>query len=241
MRRQLSVQREKLTTAIASASAEIRRLSRQRHRDALTVHRQSRLSSEICFILFVWTAPSSALALAYVAMRTRAGEDCTHIDEESLQARYLQTPLEKLAEIMTERSDVAGREFRAALKFRQEYNMYLWIKQQNESKGVAPTIKSLQEHAQLADAGRLDEASPTATEHSSRSAMAAKSDKMTKRMQRFRMRWGLRKGTFAAGERLTKEETRRKVASRVSSSPAQPRGPKRNIGPEPPGKKEGAT
>ena len=101
---------------------------------------------------------------------------------------------------------------RKARRFKSEYDMYVFVREQNQKKGLAPTMDTVRQHEEMRRSAFGVGESGFDEKNSIRSgSMSARSYKWTKRMQRFRKRWNLRKGTFAPGERLTEEETRSKV------------------------------
>ena len=89
--------------------------------------------------------------------------------------------------------------------------MFCFVQEQNEKKGLAPTMDTVRAHAETADADSVEETACVEKSRLRSATATTRSDKWTKRMQRFRQRWGFCKGTFELGERLIEETTRAKV------------------------------
>ena len=211
MRRSVETQHDNLSKAVSVTSDSIRRLTKKRRLENAASWRHETVTAEICFLLFVWTAPSSSLALAYADRSKKQREDCIQISEQSWLQRYLETSVETLAGIMSGEYDGPPSVLRKARRFKSEYDMYVFVREQNQKKGLAPTMDTVRQHAETLVANGVGESGFDEKNSIRSSSMSARSYKWTKRMQRFRKRWNLRKGTFAPGERLTEEETRSKV------------------------------
>ena len=212
MRRSVETQHDNLSKAVSDTSDFIRRLTKKRRLENAASWRHETVTAEICFLLFVWTAPSSSLALAYADRSKKQREDCIQISEQSWLQRYLETSVETLAGIMSGEYDGPPSVLRKARRFKSEYDMYVFVREQNQKKGLAPTMDTVRQHEEMRRSAFGVGESGFDEKNSIRSgSMSARSYKWTKRMQRFRKRWNLRKGTFAPGERLTEEETRSKV------------------------------
>ena len=200
-----------LSKSIRNTSELIRRLTKERRQKNIASRRRMGMTAEICFLLFVWTAPSSTLALAYADRRQNREEDCVEITEQSLLERYNDTSLEMLAKLMCGEYDGPESVLRAARRFKSEFDMFCFVQEQNEKKGLAPTMETVRAHAETADADIVEDAACDEKSRLRSTTVTNRSEKWTKRMQRFRQRWMLRRGTFQPGERLTEETTRAKV------------------------------
>ena len=209
--RQSECKVENLSKSIRNTSELIRRLKRERREKNIATRRHMGMTAEICFLLFVWTAPASTVALAYVDRRQNREEDCSEISEQSLLDRYNATSLATLAKIMCGEYDGPESILRAARRFKAEFDMFLFVQEQNEKKGLAPTMETLRAQVESAGTDSVEETPCDEKNRQVGTTAGTRSDKWTKRMQRFRQRWGLRKGTFPPGERLSEETTRAKV------------------------------
>ena len=89
-----------LSKSIRNTSKLIRRWTRKRRQKNIASRRHVGIAAEICFLLFVWTAPSSTLALVYAERRQNREEECNEISEQSMLERYNDTSLEMLAKSM---------------------------------------------------------------------------------------------------------------------------------------------
>ena len=98
---------------------------------------------------------------------------------------------------------------RAARRFKAELDVYLFV-EQSEKKGLEPTMDLVRANAETAVADSVEETGCDEKNRLGSTTASTSSYKRTKRMQRLRQRWGLRKGTFEPGERLTEETTRSK-------------------------------
>ena len=142
------------------------------------------------------------MALAYAAYAHRKGKVFQCITEESLQERYLLTPIEELANIMSGES-LDARVMRAAQRFEQEHTLHQWIEVQNVQKGLAPSSARI-----LIEAERL--------KHRTHGGISLQRPGIsdvgkTKWMQRFKQRWNVRQGKFQAGECVPQKDAHAKA------------------------------
>ena len=119
------------------------RTSREQEKEART--------EEICFLLFVWTAPCTALAVAYASSTGKYTNDRRLVAESTWFQRYLDTPLETLAGMMSGEYHGTPGVLHRARKFKTQYDMHAFVKLQNKEKGVAPTLDTVRRHAQILD------------------------------------------------------------------------------------------
>lgn len=195
-------------TAIKEVMAERRKSlddARRQKRNLLRwEERCRRRIRDVAFILFVWCAPSGALALAYVAHMAQTKQYDAEVSLKDLEERYLRTDVEVLTAINSEESGMSQAAFAEATRFRSQHALCTWVQHQNDTRGVAPNASMVQKH--LANTA----VAPVATAHPQH---AARRNMVSVHwVQRFRKRWALRRGKFMPGERMTPGTIGTKVA-----------------------------
>lgn len=199
-------------------------LAQARHKSALknlkrqeNKHRSTLL--DVCFILFVWYVPSSQLAMAFAMQQSKKKGWEAVVTEDMLADRYMVTPLETLAALESKSGGLPKTVIDQANRFEREYNLYHWVQQANDDKGVAPTTSLVKKH--LGTVVHTDTAGGD-------NVCKAKSKKVsTSWVQRFRKRWVIARGRFAPGERLSLEQVRDKVKKTILFPPASSLDPKK--------------
>ena len=159
--------------------------------------------ADVCFVLFVWTAPAGSLVLAYAAHATSAKQCDAKVCLTELEERYLKTDIAALNAIAAKEGGVPKTVLAEAKRFQYEQSLYHWIQIQNAEKGVAPNTNMVQKHLK----GPAVEPVATATASAARDQPAVS----ISWVQRFRRRWPLKRGKFMPGERLTCDVIRDKV------------------------------
>lgn len=172
----------------------------------LQQQREKRLTgfiTDVAFILFVWTCPCAHLCQAYLAAQLAKGSQEHLPTLEQIELRYLEADIAEINAVMEKKPEVGQRKIETAARFQRDFNLSQWIESQNIEKGVAPTIALVQQHLQEAvvctDAGGEPFAPPGPMQPS------------TKWVQRFRTRWGMKRGRFQPRDRVPVEELRMKV------------------------------
>ena len=194
-----------LTTAIqqhkeglAEARKELRNARRREQ-----AGRQAIL--DVCFILYVWSMPSTVLALAFAEHDAKAKECNVCITSAELEHRYLSTPVGILAGIESRTGGLPKQALARASRFEKEFNLFKWIQNHNTLRGLAPSTGMVRQH--LVD----ERVEPVASvcPNTERTAVP-----VSKRwVQRFRTRWSLSRGQFQQGEQLTREQIKQKVCT----------------------------
>ena len=190
-----------------------RELDRARNAERNLRRKEERMRNfilDVCFILFVWCAPSGSLALAYAAHATSTKKHDAEVRIEQLQRRYLETDLDTLSAINTKDAGMSKRAFAEADRFQSQFDLFQWIETQNDAKGVAPNTTMVRNHVVRKSMEPTGNASPTG-------ALVAKSVSVSW-VQRFRKRWALKRGRFMPGERLPRDVIGDKVAFPLSKT-----------------------
>ena len=129
----LDTQIKQQAQTMVEAKRKLRCLERQERRVAESV-------LEVCFILFVWYAPSGELALAFAAHDTRTKRCRMEVSVQTLEDRYLRTGLDTLAAIESRTGGASKNAIHRAALFERDYNLFHWIQTNNDTKGVAPSV-----------------------------------------------------------------------------------------------------
>ena len=183
-------------TCIFRARKEVKSLKRKQERLRKWI-------ADVCFVLFVWTAPAGSVALAYAAHVATTKMCDAKVCLEDLEERYLNTSVLALRAIASKEGGMSKTVFAEAKRFQAEQSLLHWIRDQNDLKGVAPNTNMVQRQL----ARPAVEPVATATESCACDQRAVS----ISWVQRFRRRWALRRGKFMPGERLTPDVIRAKV------------------------------
>lgn len=215
----LTVAMQQQKEGLAEARKELRNKLRraQNSRQALL---------DVCFILYVWYVPSTALALTFAEHEIRAKGCDVCITTADLEHRYLSTPLGTLTEIASRTGGLPKPTLTRASRFEREFKLFQWIKNHNTLRGLAPNTGMVKQH--LAE----EREQTVATDRGNTDLVSAPMSKSW--VQRFRARWSLSRGRFQQGEQLTTEQINEKARAtgkcfraphRADSSFAAPRSP----------------
>ena len=185
---------------VKAAESELRR------RRLLLQRQQQRLRhfvADVAFILFVWAAPDTKLCAAYLQSQQLEGDACGCTVDE-VQQRYLQVEVAEMNAISEKQKTIGQRKLDEATRFQREFTLAQWIEHENSKKGNAPTVALVQSH--LSQGVRIAGTDKVASCH------CAPADVSTKWVQRFRKRWHLTRGRFAARERVPLDALREKAS-----------------------------
>ena len=197
--------------ALLQVSAAKRCLQRASWLEQRRVQRVVDTVAEVAFILFVWTCPDATMALAYVAAQEgRRQLRFPTLTRGALEGRYLETPVEVVGDIWHGVGGCSPARLAEAKRYYREYGLSAWVCDQNEGKAVAPTPQmAIRRLRAMTAAGE-----PFAPEAQRLDPSWASK----KWVQRWRHRWGLRFGSFAARDKISAaeklEKARRSVPER---------------------------
>ena len=199
-------QQERLVALDAAMHLQKANIDRARNELRSFHRKEKRLRGsilDICFILFVWSAPSGALALAFAAHAENNKKCKVDVSEQMLEERYLQTPIGILSAIESRRGGASKAAIGQAARFEKEYNLLQWIKGHNDTKGIAPNTAMVKKHI----AQHHVEPVATVLQHDTSEAGLVS----TSWVQRFRKRWSLIRGRFSPGEHMSSDLISSKV------------------------------
>lgn len=128
-------------------------------------------------------------AVRYLALKKRRG------NEQEVRDWFGALSVEQQAFLASPPADDvrAGRQLAEASKFLAEKHLVAWVKEQNETKGLAPSPAVVLEHA------------PAGMD------LRGKRNEKRRRVRRTLSRWGVRKCSLSGGDRVSAEDFRKKV------------------------------
>ena len=182
-------------TELAHLSERLKGLSRREaelkttaKRTARKEAREYKLLFDVAFVLYVLSHGESDCVEAYLENRAKSpnGESTEAVMLE-IENKFAEMKMKELEDVQSMRSPLFTKSvYMQATKAKDEFRLVAWVKQQNQSKGVAPSTQMLCEEASLSDV-------PTASDSAGVPPAPAKSSSaLVKWAQRFRQRWGLR-------------------------------------------------
>ena len=164
---------------------------------------ESDFIEDVAFILLVWSAPCTLLSHAYLRLKSKSTPADSVVQMENVEKRYLQTPVDEINEIMYGESKCRKKHIDEATRFRMEFDLALWIDQQNSQRGVAPTVSLVQRHMMRQAKSSQQLSEPV--------ALSTPVTRSTTWIQRFRQRWNLERGRFSARETISVDDLRNKA------------------------------
>ena len=140
--------------------------------------------------LFVLHEFDAEVALAYLAFKKRRA------DAGEVSAWYRALPAAERVSLMSPPGEDlrAARQLAEARKFFAEKKLVNWVREQNESKGIAPTPGAVLDHA------------------AHEVGFRGKRNERRRLLRRIMDRWGARKCLLGGGDRLTEAALREKAA-----------------------------
>ena len=200
---------EELAADLARVSAERARLQRQVQKQRARERRQREQALQAATIAFCHE-PSAAATLARATLRRCAA--CLDADVDGcareIEDRFLQTPVDVLAQWLDWSGDVPPPVMAEAKRLREDVRLLSWVGEQNSAQGVAPPPQFVWEkRCALAIDNGYGEGEGAASWRPARSAAARKW------LQRFRRRWGLALGRLPVKDILPAEVMQAKAAN----------------------------
>ena len=128
-----------------------------------------------------------------------------------IQKRFLETPVDKLAEWLEWTGDTLQAELMEAKRIVEDVKLLSWVRSQNSAPGVSPLPQFVWEKRCLLSIENSSEPDARASSHRPHRSAGAK-----KWAQRFRRRWGLVMGRLRVKDLLSVYTMRDKIRSRVS-------------------------
>ena len=193
-----------------AAESEVRRrrkLLQRKHK------RLAEFVADVAFILFVWTCPDTVLCQAYLdSQGIPEGDDGLGIHH--MQERYMSVDVAQINAIVEKDASVGKRKLQKAEQFQRDFSLAHWIEAENRAKGNAPTVSLVITHLAQDQAGPR---TPSVT-----LGKPDPSQVSTKWVQRFRKRWRLGRGRFAARDHLPLETVRDKAGVEPTVATAIP-------------------
>jgi len=218
-------------TELAQVSERLKDLSRREaelktaaKRTARKEARESKLLFDVAFVLYVLSHGESDCVEAYLENRAKSpnGKSTEAVMLE-IESKFAEMKMKELEDVQSMRSPLFTKSvYMQATKAKDEFRLVAWVKQQNQSKGVAPSTQMLCEEASLSDV-------PTASDSAGVPPAPAKSSSaLVKWAQRFRQRWGLRLEKSHPHEAIPAAELQEKASGkiRVATSKWSPGGTK---------------
>ena len=193
--------RKRLMALDAVIRAQQQELNKTRKRMRNERRKEDRLRKhilDVCFVLFVWCAPSASLALAF-ATHAASTKGCDMaVCSQELEERYLGTDMDVLTAINDRVGGMSKNALADARRFERENALFHWIQTHNDTKSVAPNTTMIRKQL------LRNKVEPVAT--SAQCSAVVGHSVSVKWVQRFRKRWALRRGRFMPGERLTRDQ-----------------------------------
>ena len=198
---------KRLKAVDAVMKEQQKELTRARNAERNLRRKEEPLSNfilDVCFILFVWSAPSATVALAYAAHIASTRKHVIDVCKEQLEVRYLETDVAILSAIISKEAGMSKSALAEAVRFQSQFDLFQWIQSQNDSKGMAPSTSMVQNQVTQKAVQADSSSSPT-------TPLVVKPVSVSW-VQRFRKRWSLKRGRFMPGERLPRDAVCDKVA-----------------------------
>ena len=194
------------------ALRETQRLLRQKKRQQIRSSAMPAFAWRVTLMLYVLQDWHAAAAVRYLRTKINRPEDEEELTGQ-VETWFLQASLEDICALSPphQGKDVAA--FSAAQAWMHEFQLYTWLGQQNTAKGVAPmSAVVLREHQQSGTS-----VEPAAVRMPGGHDAGPRSNYQW--LRRWRRRWGVSIGRFAAREHLQTSVMQNKDKQRNDISP----------------------